>query len=378
MSVIKEKRYPEGYPSDALKVIQTMSFTNGETTKIVGSMSLRSQLYAGDYDAYEVVNIAGSRESVVRQLVKRFKQIIEDLKHLPNTYIGDIKSGLVKEWTIIDHEYNYEKALSKLEKLHSEKIIDSDMYEDGKKRIKPRVSKFELLALRKDFRPNIVRWKPREILSGFKILKDGRKYTLEEAIQSPTITKIDVVSWVQNNRFTDFSLIYEFQANHKTLNIEKSDIDKSIRENIFMLFHEHNYFKMAKRMFSFSKYKGYSDILQKLSPVFNGDLGRLYMVYGDIGTIESVLESEESIPYAKLELEIDQFKGRLSNIVLEKFLAKEPAILECIDELVTIRKTHYSREHMKKLLDKIKNILSEIMNEYAKRFLIKHNLMPKY
>jgi hypothetical protein len=378
MSVTKEKRYPDGYPSDALKVIQTMSFTNGETTQIVGSMSLRSQLYAGDYDAYEVANINGSREGVVRQLVKRFKQIIHDLNHLPNTYIGDIKSGTIQEWTIIDHAYNYEKSMSKLEKLRSEHIIDSEMYEDGKKRIKPRPSKFELLALRKDFRPNIVRWKPREILAGFKILKDGRKYTLEEAIQSPTITKIDVVSWVQNNRFTDFSMIYEFQANHKTLNIEKSDIDKSIRENIFMLFHEHNYFKMAKRMFSFSKYKGYQSILQKLSPMFNGDLGRLYMVYGDIGTIESVLESEESIPYEKLELEIDQFKGRLSNIVLEKFLAKEPAILEYIDELVTIRKTRYSREHMKQVLGKIKEILSDIMNESAKRLLTKLNLMPTY
>jgi hypothetical protein len=281
MSVIVKKDYPGGYPSDASEVLRVMSFSDGKKVQIVGSMALRSQIYAGDYDATEVVDIIGTRQLVVRDLIKKFRQIIRDLINLPNTYVGDIKSGSVEEWVIIDDEYNYERSIEQLEKLHKEKIITPEEYQDGKKRIKPNVSKLELLSLRRDFRPNIIRWRPRDIFLGFKILKDKRKFTLAEAFQTPTITKLDVVSWVQNNRFTDFSMIYQFKNNGRSMNHVVIDIEKSIRENIFVLHHEGNYFKMAKRIFALAKYKGYIDILEKLSPLFNGDVGRIYMVYGD-------------------------------------------------------------------------------------------------
>ena len=108
MSVIVKKDYPSGYPADASEVLRMMSFSDGKKVQIVGSMSLRSQIYAGDYDATEVVDIIGTRQLVVRDLVKKFRQIIRDLINLPNTYVGDIKSGSIEEWVIIHDEYNYE------------------------------------------------------------------------------------------------------------------------------------------------------------------------------------------------------------------------------------------------------------------------------
>jgi hypothetical protein len=262
--------------------------------------------------------------------------------------------------------------------LYREGIIHKTVYDDGKKRIKPTVSKLELLSLCRDFRPNIIRWTPREVLLGFKILQDKRKFTLEDAFQTPTITKLDVVSWVQNNRFTDFSMIYQFKHHGKSLNPGLGDIETSIRENIFMLHHEKNYFKMAKRMFALAKYKGYTDVMEKLSPLFNGDVGRIYMVYGDIGTLESLLDIGNTIPYAKVDFEIDQFKGRLSNIGLEKYLRRENELFELIDKLVALRRSEYSREHMKELLKKMKHILSDLMGFYAKQYLTKVKMMPKY
>jgi hypothetical protein len=378
MSVIVKKDYPGGYPSDASEVLRMMSFSDGKKVQIVGSMSLRSQIYAGDYDATEVVDIIGTRQLVVRDLVKKFKQIIRDLINLPNTYVGDIKSGSVEEWVIIHDEYNYEKSIEQLEKLHKEKIITPDEYQDGKKRIKPEVSKLELLALRRDFRPNIIRWRPRDIMLGFKILKDRRKFTLAEAFQTPTITKLDVVSWVQNNRFTDFSMIYHFKNNGRSMNHVVVDIEKSIRENIFVLHHEENYFKMAKRIFALAKYKGYIDILEKLSPLFNGDVGRLYMVYGDIGTLESLFDIADIIPYSRVNFEIDQFKGRLSNIALGKYIRRENELFGMIDKLTNMHTTKYRRKDVIELLIKIKKILSDLMSFYAKTYLTKVKLMPKY
>ena len=378
MSIVARKDYPEGYPADALEILKAMSFTDGKYVRVVGSMALRSQVYAGDYDADEIFETRGTRNLVVRELTRKFKSIIKNLQSIPNTYIGDIKSGSVEEWVIIHDPYNHEKSLKQLEKLYAEGIIHKLVYDDGKKRIKPNVSKLELLTLRRDFRPNIIRWTPREVRLGFKVLQDKRKFTLEEAFQTPTITKLDVVSWVQNNRFTDFSMIYQFKHHGKTLNPGMGDIEISIRENIFMLYHEKNYFKMAKRMFALAKYKRHTELMEKLSPLFNGDVGRIYMVYGDTGTLESLLELGNTIPYAKIDFEIDQFKGRLSNIGLDKYVKREHELFELIDKLVALRNTEYSRERMKDLLGKMKDILSNLMGFYARSYLVRAKIMPKY
>jgi hypothetical protein len=378
MSIVARKDYPEGYPADALEILKAMSFTDGKGVKIIGSMALRSQIYAGDYDGEELIETRGTRNLALRDLTRKFKSMMKDIQSIPNTYIGDIKSGTIEEWVIIHTPYNHEKSLKQLEKLYKEGIIHKVVYDDGKKRIKPNVSKLELLTLRRDFRPNIIRWTPRDVRLGFKILQDKRKFTLEDAFQTPTITKVDVVSWVQNNRFTDFSMIYQFKNQGKLLNPRMDDFETAVRENIFMLHHEKNYFKMAKRMFSLARFKGYKDLIETLSPLFNGDVGRIYMVYGDIGTLESILESESSIPYEQIDFEIDQFKGRLSNIGLEKYLKREHELFKLIDKLLALRKTQYSREQMKDLLGKMKDILSNLMGYYAKSYLVHAKIMPKY
>jgi hypothetical protein len=374
MSVAIKKDYPDGYPEDALEVLRKMSFTNGTSVNIVGSMSLRSQIYAGDYDAIENVTIYGNIDNAIKNLVRDFKNIIRRVQSIPNTCIGDIKSGSVEEWVIIDSPYNFSKSRSQLEKLHREGIITDEEHREGIKRIKPKVSKLELLKLQRDFRPNIIRWSPREVLVGFKKLQDGRRFTLSEAFQTPVITKLDVISWVQNNRFTDFSMIYQFRHKSKILNPSVGDIDISIRKNIFMLHHEGNFFKMAKRMFSLARYNNYTKLLDKLSLLFNGDAGRLYNVYGDIGTLESLLDLDCVTSRAKIDFEIEQFKGRLSNISLTEYIDKEHHIFALIDE---IRNTS-NKSDMIKLLKELKDILSKLMSEYSKEFLLKNNLMPIY
>ena len=374
-SLTRQKEYPNGYPDDVLSILQAMSFSEGKDVKILGSMSLRSQLYAGDYDAFETVLTKGSKETAIKELVQTFKKIVKDIRQIPNTYIADIKSGSVEEWKIIHEPFHYKQSLEKLHELFSKNIISKEVFDDGKKKLKPNPSKLELLALQREFRPNVLRWTPKEVMMGFKKLQDGRRFTLEEAFQTPIITKLDVVSWVQNNRFTDFSMIYEFKHNSKALNHEVSDIESSLRKNIFALFHEKNYFKMAKRMFSLAKYKHYNPVLETLSPLFNSDAGRLYMVYGDIGTLESLLESHETISQPKLDFEIDQFKQRLSNITFEKYISNEHEIFHLIDFIVGKK---HSEESLLHHLQKLKDILSSLMSEYAENYLIKHKLMPKY
>jgi hypothetical protein len=377
-SITLKKAYPEGYPNDAVELLKSMSFTDGKSVNVVGSMSLRSQVYAGDYDAYEKVSFKGTKTLIVKRLVNKFKSIIKSLQKFPLTYIGDIKAGSVEEWRIIQRPYNQEKSFKKLEELYKLKIISRKEYQEGKKRFIKNPSELDLLLLEQDFRPNIIRWKVWEILKGSKTLKDGRKFTLEEAFQTPTITKIDIMSWVQNNRFTDFSMIYEFIVNGETINPGIKDFEKSILENIYVLHSEKKYYKMAKRLFSLAKYKNNIDVLEILSPLFNGDLGRLYIVYGDIGTIEDLFKYENNLPYSKLEFEFDQFKGRLSNISLPDYINKEKSIFEKIDTLVRIEKLPTNKSRILNLLDELKSDLLEILSKYTEKFLKEKKIFPKY
>ena len=377
-SIILKKAYPSGYPNDAVEVLKSMSFTDGKNVNVVGSMSLRSQVYAGDYDAYEKVSFRGTKTLIVKKLVNKFKSIIKSIQKIQLTYVGDIKSGSVEEWRIIQKPYNKEKSLEKLEELYKIKIISKKEFEEGKKRFIKNPSELDLLLLEQDFRPNIIRWKVWEVLKGFKILKDGRKFTLEEAFQTPTITKLDVMSWVQNNRFTDFSMIYEFIINGETINPGIKDLEKSILENIYVLHSEKKYYKMAKRLFSLAKYKNNTDILEILSPLFNGDLGRLYIVYGDIGTIEDLFEYENNLPYSKLEFEFNQFKGRLSNISLPMYINKEKSMFDKIDTLVRMEKLPTNKSRILNLLGELKSDLLEILSKYTEKFLKEKKIFPKY
>jgi hypothetical protein len=129
-----------------------------------------------------------------------------------------------------------------------------------------------------------------------------------------------------------------------------------------------NYFKMAKRMFAIAKYQNKTKTIERLSPMFTGDLGRLYHVYGDIGTLESLFEMKEGIPYAAIKLEVDQFKGRLSNIVLNGYLKNEDKILEDIEKAD-------SHKSMQDALDKLKDKLYTVLQNNSKRYLVKKGIM---
>ena len=195
------------YPNDALTILDAMSF-DGRNTKLVGSISLRSQQYAGDYDAYEVVKTTSA------SLTSRFQHIIRTLQSLPNAYIGDIKAGVIDEWKVTHPSH--------LDELLAKKLITDEEKEEAIQHLKEG----------EDIKFHILRWTPKEILAGYKTLRDGRRYDLERAFRSPSIVKLDVVGLVANNRYTEFSILYEFHHKGEVLNKVEVDIEKSLAEDV--------------------------------------------------------------------------------------------------------------------------------------------------
>lgn len=364
------KNYPENYPSDAVNILDAMSF--GKGLVLLGSMSLRSQQYAGDYDGFEKVKMKGSVNSVLGKLRRRFQQMIRHLQSMKNVWIGDIKAGVVEDWRVLHKDahvidgrlvgYDYNHSKSVLHHLVAKKVISSKEAQEADALLKPSLSPEAFLKAKDSIKFHIVRWTPKEVLANKKVLRDGSTMTLEQAFHTPGIAKMDVISLVQNNRFTDFSVIYEFSAGGTILNPEKIDIETSLKEAVIAYKAKGNYFKLLKRVFALAKYQNDTKTIDVLAPIFNSDLGRLYHVIGDIGTLVSLLEDHKGVPLETIRYEIEQFINRLANVYsLADYLENEDAILRDIHAILRLPKDKLAHG-----LSGLSDHLETFLQEYSK------------
>jgi len=295
MSLLDSKEYPSEYPAEAVKVLDAMTFTDKASgLKVVGSASLRSQHYAGDYDGYEKVT-GFSLEG----LVKRFKEIIKHIKSMPNVYIGDIKCGEIEEWRVVPlnkRKFNVAESTKKVESLKSQKVISSAESKEAKDALK------SYLIAKQDIKFQVVRWTPEEVLAGHKKLRDGRTYTLEEGFTSPAITKLDTIARV-NGVYTDFSVIYEFVVDGKVINSAPIEPTASLKESIEYYKETNNPYKVIKRKFALAKLKGDEKAVKRYSKIINSNLGKIYRLYSEVKTVADLLEMR-SVP-------LGDFKARV-------------------------------------------------------------------
>lgn len=357
----RTKSYPENYPSDAMAILDAMSFSGGKDVKVLGSMSLRSQQYAGDYDAFEVVKRTGKEEKVLDDLASEFQTIIKNLRGMPNVFIGDIKAGSVEEWRVIPLEaglvegkivgFNAVQSKAKVDELYKAKVITEGEKRSADELLKDSPSPEDFLIARKKIKFHIVRWSVPEVLNGSKVVR-GRRFTLQEAFSSPVISKLDTIGLVQNNKYTDFSIIYEFHCDGKTLNPSFEDIGKSLSEDIIFYKNENNPFKVLKREFALAKFRGDDATIVKLTPVLNSDLGRLYSMVSDVGTMIALLEQKQKVPLPKLRYELDQFKARMANVYkLNDFIKAEHTLLGHINSAMKTTNKDQLLTHLKQIED---------------------------
>ena len=93
----KEKDYPLNYPKTVVDILEALSMSGGKDMKVVGSASLRSIQWIGDYDAHDSLKGTGAA------IAKGFQDVIRRLQKLQDVYTGDIKMGGTMEeplrWT---------------------------------------------------------------------------------------------------------------------------------------------------------------------------------------------------------------------------------------------------------------------------------------
>ena len=379
--IIKKKSFPASYPKDVLEIISGMSMTGVKNIQIMGSMSLRSQQYAGDYDLIETVSGKYTSDDLaIDTYVRGFQAIVKDFLHRNDCYIGDIKSGEIPEWKVVPDtlkEYKYVNSLKHLKSLQTANIISNAEYKEAFDMLKRIPTPSQFIEMKRSIKFHIIRWTPKEVVGGAKRLADGRTYYLRISFASPSLTKLDIVAFVQNARFTDFSCIYIFENKGKVLNrVDTGRLDEGIKEDIAFYSSQGNWFKVAKRMFSVAKLQKNNTVLEKLNELLNGDLGRLYSIVSDANTILYLLENEAEIPIAKIRYEIDQFRARYANIyTLKTAVKKEPSVLEAILRMERLPNTTAGRKTLISQMEKLTEFFETLLNKNAKEELEDLNLL---
>ena len=363
------KEFPANYSNEVLTVLSALSMTGLKGMELVGSSSIRSQLYAGDYDAMEKVN-AKSVNSVMSSLQK----IIKELRDIPNCYVGDIKCGEVGDWEVVKNNshiddsgkivnFNIKQSQSKVDELRAENIITAAEAKEANELLEKATTPFNFLTAKKEIRFHILRWKPVDILQGALEYR-GKIFTLEDAIQSGGMIKIDVI-YDLHDRFTEFSCIYDVFIKGVRVSAFPPPIVRSLSDDI-MYYEKINPFKALKRFYALARHFKNEKAIDVLVPILNSDLGRFYQITEDLKTLLALLERPSS-PVEKVKSQIDEVRQRLGNIYQFKDIMREEHTL--IGKIVSLLKqpTPKLKDRLAMLIQEFQAILSKSTTAVLKK-----------
>lgn len=359
MELYANKSFPENYSQKVIQVLEAMSMTGMKKLRLVGSASIRSQLYAGDFDAIETVKLSPS------EIASQLKSIVKKLRGLPETYIGDIKCGEEPSWSVFSpsarveegkiKDFNIKQSQTRIDRMLKDKVISPKEANESIKLLEDADTAFEFLVAKKEIKFSTLRWTPTDILQGFLDYR-GARFQLEDAIQSGGMIKLDGISNVAD-RYTEFSVIYDLvDKKGRRLTNVPTDIVRSLQEDI-LYYNDTDPFKAVKRMYALSKVFKMTKVAQVLVPILNSDLGRLYQIIGDLKTVLSLLERPSS-PIEKIREHIDDTRMRMGNIyLLRDFLSAEHEILGQVETILK-SPTPTMKRKLETLVEKLQGILN--------------------
>lgn len=348
-----------------------------------GSWTYKSQLYPGDVDLMEASEKCCDRDTAVKYFVKEIQKIVKNVLNERLIYLGDVKAGIDKRFNIdignIIYDsnikiigYNPNNIKSHLNQLYQSSLLNQDEYKYALDLIQNNISVIDYEKLSDFLRSKwLLRWNATELLNGYKILIGNKKYSLADAIQDNTMTKIDIWGNI-NNRFVEITNVYMLYYVNKEgervlLNFENdlSLMIQKLHEEAMKFLYSPTYFnpfKMVKRIWSISRITKRYDIIKILTPFMQSDLGRLSQLKSEIETIISILENVKSPPKKTIYEQIDNFRTRFANIYQIDF--DEEALDNIIISIVENKNTEYSIENLKYVLKYIKGLINSHTMEF--------------
>ena len=376
------KEFPQNYPPEIIRLIETVSFSGGRDVSIVGSSSLREIRYFADVDCYERTQIKGSsRADALKNASKRFRKQIKNVLSYPLTYMTDFKAGSIEDFVVIPKDahihkgkvlgYSAVESRNKVNHLFNHGVITHEEHISALELLVDKPSPTQFLLAKDKLRFNIIRWTLDEIMKGKKVYR-GKKVSLAEAFGQPTIIKLDLITLVDNNRFIEVSIIYELlHIGHHQLNgIGHPDYAGMLRDSLLEYSVEGQVFKVSKRQFSLLRFLNKKSKANELISYFNSDLGLLYSIISDLDTLVLLVETTKHLPRKRVEFELKHLPARLGGISrLKDILLDEPDILHQL-------KTIEQKPRNIKAIEMLSNELKHILNKNAKASLTSLGFYP--
>jgi len=258
--------------------------------KIIGSASLKSILYASDYDLNE--EYTSNANNTYNKVYQIFREKFISAKMNPNIYIIDFKCGEV----------------------------------DGEP----------------------IRWNYKDMLKGRKILSDGSRISFQDCLKMKSTIKLDIIAKV-NSVFLDITENYFLKLGSNT-NFDsdffnKENNLKSIKQSFDECILEKDFFKALKRSFSYKALKNktkYKSQLIKLVEFFNSAVGIINKAKNDLNTLIFLIENKFRKPNIK------DIKSNLQ--IIKQSLSVEP-INKTIDNMCNLKSLTSILFKIKKLKD---------------------------
>lgn len=360
-TLLSSKEFPANYSKSVLHILKTASMTGLKHLQIVGSSSIRSQQYSADFDANEKVNMS------IPEVASKLKEIMKNLRMIPECYITEVKCGEVPEWDCfhqnahydVDNDkimnFNVTNSKSKVASLERAKVISPAEAKGAMRLLDAANTPIGFLTARKSIRFHILRWNPLQIIEGILEYR-GHLFSLEDAIKSGGLIKTDIIANI-NNRYLEFSVIYDIYSDGKHITKFPTNLTNSLKEDI-LYYNEKNIFKGLKRSYSLAKVLKDTKAAKMLVPLLNSDLGRLYQIIGDLTTLHTLLDRPKT-PLADIKYQLDEMKARMGNIYqMKDFLSKEHDIVGTIEALLKQPNVVIFKKGIYKLITLLNGILN--------------------
>lgn len=379
---ILETKPKESYTNQINDSIKLISFSYDDSI-VFGSFIYKSQPYPGDIDITEQIIECCDYNEASKKLVKAFQMIIKRIHGKKGVYLGDVKAGYdpiifeffynrvynnfdknkVKEELIKLKNDGYIEDISDMLKLLNNKYFDEDNYLDLKD------------SIRKLY---ILRWNYNEIMKGYKILINNRKFTLQQGISQITLTKIDM--WYPiNGKYIEvtnaFQLFYQKQKgdNKIQLNYHSINLLEELKTEVKKYSSKHYLkpFKMAKRMYSIARILHDISTAKPIVELFRSELGLLNQINSEIETLILMLEKLPEPPMKQIKLQIDNFKTRLSSIINTNI-----DLNNLYKNINVITENALSKEKIIEILVKIHEYIKKIVSNDTLNYLKEEGLFP--
>jgi hypothetical protein len=369
-SVQDIERKKEYFDNDIEDFFNIISY-NRNNLNIIGSYDNRAFFYPADIDLIEVVNISN-----INNFVKWLKNMIRIVSSNNNMFIMDIKMGSVKKWEIVDESayiegkniYGYDatKSKEKLKELLNNNIITKDEYNKWNKLLINKPNEEQLALIKKEIRPNLLRWTIKDILKGFLKYR-GFKITIKDAIKTGGLFKMDFILITDDKKIMDINNVWDFRIkglkNENGVNINP---ERELMNEAKTLKTKGQYFKALKRLFSYYKLKNNKKLIEKLYKILNSDIGLINQISSNIELLILLL-TEKKPKIEDVNIFIDGFIDRLNHIfTLKDYFKNEKLIINSINKIIETK----SIKLKVKKLEILKNKIDSIKNTNSKKYLI--------